>query len=268
MSKRVARGALHRRYPGVYSFGPGELSPEAEAMAAVLAVGDGVLCNRPAATLLRISRFRSSVPHVLVTRRHRPVEGIVIHHCRDLDPRDVTVHRGIPMTTVPRILLDLGEDHTVWQVTNVIHEAAFRKCFDVAATRRMLARSTGRRGVALVERAIALHLAGSAGTKSALEDAFIALATDLPEPLVNTIHEGEELDFLWPDCRLNVEVDGPGHRRPAVRRDDARRDHKLKAAGYTVVRLTDIEVQRAPEAALQKVLRNWPTSIVLRGSCA
>jgi very-short-patch-repair endonuclease len=100
-----------------------------------------------------------------------------------------------------------------------------------------------------------------------LEDAFIALATDLPEPLVNTVHEGEELDFCWPDCRLNVEVDGPGHRRPAVKRADARRDGKLKAAGYTVVRLTDVELKRAPNAALEKVLRNWPTSTVGRGSC-
>ena len=267
VSRRVARGALFRRYPGVYTFGPGELSFEAQAMAAVLAAGDAVLSRRWPATLLRISRFPASIPHVLVARRHRPIDGIVVHECRDLDPRDVTVHRGIPITTVPRILLDLAEDHTVWQVTNVIHEAAFRKCFDVAATRRMLARSSGRRGVALVERAIALHLAGSAGTKSALEDAFIALAADLPEPLVNTIHEGEELDFLWSDCRLNVEVDGPGHLRPAVRRADARRDGKLNAAGYTVVRLTDVELKRSPEAALAKVLHNWPTSRVRRGSC-
>jgi hypothetical protein len=263
----VARGALCRRYPGVYSFGPGELSFEAQAMAAVLAVGNGFLCHRPAAKLVRVSRFQASIPHVLVSRRHWPVEGIVIHHCRDLDPRDVTVHRGIPMTTVPRILLDLAEDHTVWQVTNVMHEAAFRKLLNLEAVRRTLERTGGRRGVTLVERAIALHLAGSAGTKSALEDAFIALASDLPEPLVNTIHEGEELDFLWPDCRLNVEVDGPGHLRPAVRRADARRDGKLEAAGYTVVRLTDVELQRTPKAALGKVLRNWPTSTVRRGFC-
>jgi hypothetical protein len=216
---------------------------------------------------LRVSRFQASIPHVLVARRHWPVEGIVIHHCRDLDPRDVTLHRGIPLTTVPRTLLDLADDHTVWQVTNVMHEAAFRTLLDVAAVRRMLARSSGRRGVALVERAIALHLAGSAGTRSALEDAFIALAADLPEPLVNTIHEGEELDFCWPDCRLNVEVDGPGHLRPAVKRADARRDRKLQAAGYTVVRLNDVELRREPEAVLEKVLRNWPTSTVRRGSC-
>jgi uncharacterized protein DUF559 len=265
LSKRVARGALHRRYPGVYSFSPGELSQEAQAMAAVLAVG-GVLCHRPVGTLLGISRFRSVVPHVLVARRHGPVDGIVIHECRTLDPRDVTLHRGIPITTVPRLLLDLAEDHTVWQVVNVMHEAAFRNLLNLTAVHRTLERANGRRGVAVVERAIGLHLAGSAGTKSTLEDAFIAMASELPEPLVNTIHEGEELDFLWPDRRLNVEVDGPGHRRPAVRRNDARRDRKLVDAGYTVLRFTDVQLRSAPEGVLASLFDNWPTLVASRGS--
>jgi hypothetical protein len=255
VSKRVARGALYRRYPGVYSFGPGELSEAAQAMAAVLAAGDGVLSHRSAATLLRISRLRSSIPHVLVARRHRPIAGLVVHECYELDPRDVTVHRGIPVTTVPRTLLDLGDDHTVWQVTNVMHEAAFRKRLDIAAIRRTLARSNGRRGVAVVERAIQLHLAGSAGTKSTLEDAFLALVADLPEPLVNMELEGLEVDCQWPEHRLVVEVDGPGHLRPAIKREDARRDRLLVAAGHTVLRVTDVELEREPGEVLARLLR-------------
>ncbi|HEY6890993.1 MAG TPA: DUF559 domain-containing protein [Solirubrobacter sp.] len=252
----------------MYSYGPGELSFEAQAMAAVLAAGDGVLSRRWVATLLRISRFPPLLPHVLVARRHRPIGGIVLHECRDLDSRDVSTHRGIPITTVPRLLLDLAEDHTVWQVTNVMHEAAFRKLLNLDAIRRTVERANGRRGVALVERAIELHLDGSAGTKSALEDAFIALVSDLPEPLVNTIHEGEELDFLWPECRLNVEVDGPGHLRPAVKRADARRDDKLTGAGYTVLRFDDLAIEREPHAVLDRLRDMWPTSTAKRGSYA
>ena len=63
----VARGALYRRYPGVYSYGPGELSAEAQAMAAVLAAGPGaVLAHLSVATLFRTSRFPAPIPHVLV----------------------------------------------------------------------------------------------------------------------------------------------------------------------------------------------------------
>ena len=79
-------------------------------MAAVLAPGPGtVLAHLSVAKLFRTSRFPDPIPHVIVTRRHRPIEGIVIHHCLGLDPRDVTVYRGIPVTTAARMLVDLSD---------------------------------------------------------------------------------------------------------------------------------------------------------------
>ena len=47
---------------------------------------------------------------------------------------------------------------------------------------------------------------------------------DLPEPLVNTTLNGDEADFHWPDRKLVVEVDGPGHGRPRTQREDARKE--------------------------------------------
>ena len=90
-------------------------------------------------------------------------------------------------------------------------------------------------GLAVLEQAIALHKAGSAGTRSAGEDAFLTLG--FPEPLVNTHVLGEEVDFHWPGRWFVVEIDGHGHGRPATREDDARRDAKLRAAGYSVLRV-------------------------------
>jgi hypothetical protein len=249
ISRRVARGALYRRYPGVYSFGPGELSPEAQAMAAVLAAGDGaVLSDLSVAALRKISRFQAPIPHVLVPRRHRPIEGIVIHHCLRLDPLDVMLYRGIPVTTVARMLVDLSDVLTAHQLANVIYEAAYRKRFDVAATKRAMQRANGRRNLRVLDRAIELYLSGSAGTRSRLEDAFLSLLlfAEIPEPLVNTHLQGEEVDCHWPDRKLVVEVDGPGHERPAAKADDARKDCKLEAAGYTVLRFTDFEIEQRP----------------------
>ena len=53
-----------------------------------------------------------------------------------LDPRDVTVHRGIPVTTVARTFVDLTDMLDADELTNVIKEAAFRQRFDLAATRQ------------------------------------------------------------------------------------------------------------------------------------
>ena len=63
----------------------------------------------------------------------------------------------------------------------------------------------------MLKRALELYAAGSAGTKSRYEDAFLALLE--PEPLVNMQLLGYEVDFHWPEWRLVVEVDGR-HTRP------------------------------------------------------
>ena len=106
-----------------------------------------------------------------------------------------------------------------------------------------MARAKGRK-LNVLERALALHRAGSAGTKSDLEDRFLAQIqlAGLEPPLVNagvqTPHQQFEVDFLWPERKLVVEVDGSGHQRPRTQREDARRDRALKDAGYEVTRVT------------------------------
>jgi hypothetical protein len=126
-------------------------------MAAVLAAGEGaVLSDSPAAALWKTSRFQAPIPHVLVPRRHRPIEGIVLHSYRHLDPLDVILYRGIPVTTVARMLVDLSDVLTAHQLANIIYEAAYRRRFDVAATRRAMQRANGRRNLRVLDRAIEL----------------------------------------------------------------------------------------------------------------
>ena len=62
--------------------------------------------------------------------------------------------------------------------------------------------------------------------------------------------EGEEVDTHWPDRRLIVEVDGAGHRRPNVKRNDARRDRLLAAAGWRVLHVDADAVVREPARVL------------------
>ena len=56
----------------------------------------------------------------------------------------------------------------------------------------------------------------------------LVAAAGLDQPLANTRLLGHEVDFMWPDQRLVVEVDGyrfHGHRRGFER--DRRRDQQL-----------------------------------------
>jgi hypothetical protein len=241
LSRRVQTGALTARYPGVYSYEPGDLAREAAWLAAVLACGEGAVLNHLSlAALFNVSRWPDDGPHVLVPRRHRPVKGITIHQCLVLDRRDVTAVGDIPVTTTARMFVDLAADHTPHQVCWVLNEAAFRRRFSRDAALRALERAGRHPGRGTLRRALELYAMGSAGTRSRYEDLFLGMVE--PEPLVNMALLGYEVDFHWPDRRLVVEVDG-NHSRPRDVRVDGARDEVLSAGGYTVVRVTGEEVE-------------------------
>lgn len=237
VTKRARAGRLHRVGRRVYAVGHASLSQEARWMAAVLEAGEGTaLSHLAAAKLWEIWRRRVPRADVLSPRRSRLP---YLHWTRHLDPRDVTTHRNIPVTTVARTLVDLADVLTAEQLANVIHEAAFRQRFSEPATRAAMQRAHGRRNLTRLDQALQAHTNGSAGTKSGLEDRFLTMirAHGIPEPRVNTRVEGLEVDFCWPELRLCVETDGPGHERPRTQREDAERDARLETAGYRVVRV-------------------------------
>jgi very-short-patch-repair endonuclease/predicted transcriptional regulator of viral defense system len=258
VSKRVRAGRLHRVHRGVYAVGHGALSQEGRWLAAVLASGDGAaLSHLAAAACWQVWRARPPQRiDVVAPRRRHPGAGIRVHRCSHLDPRDTTLWRGIPVTTVARTLVDLTDELDEHQLANVIHEAAFRKRFDLATTRAAIRRANGRRRLGVLDAALDAHAAGSAGTRSRLEDRFLALvrAAGLPAPLVNvkveTATRDIEVDFHWPDKRLCVEIDGPGHARPRTKRQDDARDAELSEAGQEVLRFTEADLTGRPSSMI------------------
>jgi putative AbiEi antitoxin of type IV toxin-antitoxin system/uncharacterized protein DUF559 len=254
ITRRVAAGELHRLGLGVYAVGHVALSREGRWLAAVLGGGERAgLARLAAAKLWEASRFAVPVIDVVVPRQRRDRPGVRFHRANDLDGRDLTSHRGIPVTTMHRTLVDLADVLTPHQLANVMHEAAFRGRLVVPAIRDALARVLGRPRLWVVQRALELHASGSAGTRSGAEDAFLAVVAELPEPLVNVSFEGFERDFRWPESALVVEIDGPAHGRPHTRLDDAGRDRTLRDAGYRVLRFSDQEVQRRPREVMSAV---------------
>jgi predicted transcriptional regulator of viral defense system len=241
IAHRVKTGRLHRRHHGVYSVGHARVSQEGAWMAAILAAGDGAALSHLSATQLLKVWLRKVDGIDVIAPQRRQVKGVRVHTCRHLDPRDMTVVNGIPVTTVARTLVDLTDALTAEQIANVIHEAAFRGKFSEPATRTAMDRARGRDLNAL-ERALALNANGSAGTRSDLEDEFLKLirAANLPDPLLNaavqTRHKPIEVDFRWGN--LCVELDGPGHRRPRTQEADRQRDEALTQAGYRNTRVT------------------------------
>jgi very-short-patch-repair endonuclease len=239
ISKRARRGVLHRVHHGVYSLvPPNALSPEGRSLAAVLAAGPGAaLSHLSAAKHRRLWRYRLSLIDVVAPSSRRIDDSVRVHRARNLDRRDVTVYDGVPITTVARMLVDLAEQLTKWELTNIIHEAAFREIYSAPATCASIERATGRR-VNVLKAAMAMHEDGSAGTKSRDELEFLIANERLgnPEPLVNVALSGYEVDFHWPCLKLALEVDGLGHARARTQVEDGQKEAAWTQAGYRVLR--------------------------------
>jgi very-short-patch-repair endonuclease len=255
IAKWVRAGRLHPRYRGVYAYGHAALSQRGEWMAGVLTSGGGAaLAGVSATLLLGVSRWRATVIDIVVPKPRKAQPGIRLRTCRNLDPRDIVIVDGIPVTTVARTLVDLTDDKDTDDLAFVIHEAAYWNKFDLVATRAAMERANGRRNIKALKEAIALHLSGSAGSRSRLEKRFRRLiaGAGLPQPRHNVIVNGLEVDFVWPNLVV-VEIDGPGHRRARSKVDDRIKDAALSAAGYTVIRFTEEDVEQRSVMVVERL---------------
>ncbi|MDA0160221.1 endonuclease domain-containing protein [Solirubrobacter ginsenosidimutans] len=227
-------------------------------MAAILAAGDrSALTGLCGAVLMRLTKREPDEIDVVAPGHRRPQAGFRLRTCRNLDPCDITIVNRIPVTTIPRMLIDLSDDgEDADELANLIHEAAYLKIFSLKATRAAIDRSNGRHNLDVLEEALRLHLSGSAGTRTRLEKRFKRLVrgAGLPTPQTNTIVNGFEVDAYWPG--LCVEIDGPNHRRARTKTDDRIRDAALRAAGYTVIRFTEDDVETHPDKILADLIEH------------
>ena len=114
IARRVDGGLLHRVHRGVYAAGHLALAPEGRWLAAVLALGGGprgggsvlehwgaAVSHRSALSLWSLLPVNQAPCDVIVAgnggRARRA--GIRVHRSLTLVPGDVTLHRGIPVTT-------------------------------------------------------------------------------------------------------------------------------------------------------------------------
>lgn len=63
-----------------------------------------------------------------------------------------------------------------------------------------------------------------------------------------------EMDFAHPERKINVEIDGPEHRYSVRAREDARRDDLFRERGWTVVRISNEDVDADPAGVLARIL--------------
>jgi hypothetical protein len=252
--RRVAAGHLHRLRCGVYALGHLALTGRSRSLAVVLACGPAALLSHRAAGQLWEFVPGDSPIEVTVRHRRKPGPDVIVHRSRIVHPDDRAVVDAVPVTSVARTLVDLAEVFSERRLADAVHEAEVRRLFDLTGVEQALARVPGRPGRHRLRRVLSAYDPQPPFTRNDAEGRFLELCArhSLPAPQANVSVGGCEVDFLWPEARLAVEVDGAAahHTRRAFH-EDRRRDRRLAALGIQVLRVTwrDLAVDAATVAS-------------------
>jgi very-short-patch-repair endonuclease len=207
--------------------------------AATLAT-DGVLSHASAAAAWDLRRLGAGAIHVTVRGGARRCAGVRVHRTRRLEPHDTTTHRGIPITSPLRTIIDLAHSLEGRPLEHVLDLAEQQRLIDFAELQR--------RRIPPSLQAVLSHYTATT-TRSEMEERFLTLCDEheIPRPQVNAVVEGIEVDFVWPHTRLIVEVDGYRyHRAPTAFESDRERDVMLVVAGWQVMRFTWTQLTERP----------------------
>jgi very-short-patch-repair endonuclease len=262
IARLVHARRLHRLYRGVYAVGHTVLTPNARYLAAVLACGPrAALSYRSAASFWGFRRSAAARIDVSVSHTSgvRSTAAILVHRSRR-DP-ETTVSEAVRVTTPMQTLADLATALPRRQLEKALENAEAMRLLDLA---KLDATHPGAKRLMEVVEAHDLGMF----TRSETEDAFLELCDRhrIPRPRVNTVVEGFEVDFCWPEERLIVETDGRHHTTRAAFEGDRARDAWLVATGWRVMRFTRRQVCRAPDTVAVRVISARSPSLVTPGS--
>ena len=247
-----------RVHRGVFTDAPGLDIPLGPEVAALLAVRHHPhLAHHSAATLygMRPGTARPVNVVIAASRRAPKLHGVVVNRSRILSADDVTVHRGLPVTTPPRTILDVAYRLGDRGTELIVREAfALHLCDDQDLTRQA-ERSRGHVGRATLLRV--LDRGEMHGTDTDDEEKMYQLILDaqLPKPQTQVWILDYRLDFYWPKLLLGVELDAYGtHGGPGRWDADTQRDNRLfTETGITMIRITRPQIRNYPLAALATV---------------
>lgn len=272
LDRRLSRRLLVPLHRGVYAVGHRQLRIEGRWLAAVLAAGPGaVLSHRDAAALHGMRAVPASRKvSVTATGDVRGTPALWVFARRALAEEDRAVVRAIPVTSPARTLVDLAPMLTAGQLQSTLGEADRKGLLDVAAVERAMVRVKSRHGQghARLRAALDAHAQhGAVLARSWLEERFLdlVLTAGLPRPRFNAPAAGYEVDALWPDERVVVELDGwADHKERAAAARDRDKTNRLQLAGYVVLRFLYGDVVSRP-AEVAEAIRDalaQPTSTV------
>lgn len=273
VARRLASGEWVAAHPGVLVVAGTTPSFEADLKAATLAAGGTVASHRSAARLFGLDGFAEAPVEVLVPRpRHPRLTGVVVHTTGHLPPEHVTVHRGIPVTTVPRTLCDLGAVVEPDRLERALDDA-IRRGLALMDLQRLALDTGDVAGVRALQRLLARPERAGRVPDSIFERLVERLLAAAALPPFVRQHEVRDergrlvarVDLAFPVVQVAVEAHSDAWHHGARRGErDRRRDRALAALGWERIYLSWAETHH-PEEAVASVLTVCRRRAVERG---
>jgi hypothetical protein len=250
--RRIRKGTLLVVHRGVYRVGHKAPSIEARYHAAVLACGEGAVLSGQAAGYLWGLLKGTAPPPEVTAPTNRKVKGVRTRRARRRET-EATTRYGVPITTVPRTLVDLSSLLQLEDLARACHEAGVLHRTTPRQVQQVLTKRPNTPGAKQLTKVMHgdVHV-----TLSALERRFLERLDEasLPHPLTNKSADGRRVDCRWPEHKLTVELDSYRfHNSRHAWEQDRRREREAHARGDDFRRYTPYDVFDAPEQMLAEL---------------
>ena len=252
---RVAAGRLHPTpFAAVYSLAPPPLGRLETIKAAALSCGHPSLPSHwSAAEVLRIAEPPLLPVHVTRPTGNGRRRRLLVIHRSIVPPRDTAGRDGVLCTSAARTVFDLAVLARPEEVERVMIAADSLRILNRPRLQELIDGSPGRRGVRTLRDLLSAD-AIRVRSEAEIEMLFVCRLAGVPEPIVNGVVAGIEVDLNWPELRLVAEVDGwrfhGGRERANADRD---RDQRLLVAGWQVVRFTRDQIAADPAGSAHRL---------------
>jgi very-short-patch-repair endonuclease len=255
--ERVTRRVL--RVPGA------PVTPRQQVLVGVLDASPGAFAGgTTGASLWGVTGHRLAPVHVACgdggsSRRSR---NAIVHRIAGLSVEHVTVLDGIPIVRPEVVVLQLCGSERRQRAASALDSLWRRRLTSGPSLRRTLGQlaGSGRNGVVVLRELLDERGDGYIPPASGLEGRVetILRRAGLP-PLRRQVDVGDErwigrVDFRDPHCPLVLEVQSEMYHSALVdRQHDERRLDALRAAGFEVVEVTDVQVWHRPHEVVAAV---------------
>lgn len=263
LGRRLIEGRLERVHPGVYYLDSTPPTWRTQVLAGVMAAGrDAIASHRTAAVLWELDAIYGRMIEVTVPFNDQPVpEGVILHRTRRTNP--VTVLDGIPVSPLPKILLDIAPFVPERTLLKTARSGVRKELTTVEEIDKAVGMYGGRgvSGTRKLRRVIRSVADDQSASVSEIDLKHIVMDAPVPPPVQQLqvrLPDGTNAypDFAWPDRMRLVEADGfEAHGTPEQLQHDLWRQNQLMDLGWEIRRFTATDIRDKPDEVRDEIVR-------------